>query len=70
MAKAYEYRDLTQEQLEERIVEQSEAVMTARLKLGARTLDNPLDFKTARRDLARMKTVLNEKRREAAKESQ
>lgn len=70
MAKAYEYRDLTLEQLEERIVEQSEAVMTARLKLGARTLDNPLDFKVARRNLARMKTVLNEKRRESAKENQ
>ena len=49
-----------------RVGEQSEQVMTLRLKLRSRKLDNPLSYRVARRELARMKTVLNDKRRAAA----
>ena len=66
MAKAYEFRDMDVESLEAAIVEEAESVMNMRMQLGARTLDNPLNYRAARRNLARMKTVLNEKRREAA----
>jgi large subunit ribosomal protein L29 len=64
--KAFEYRDLSQEELEARILEESENLMNMRMQLKARTLDNPLNYRQARRDMARMKTVLTEKRREAA----
>ena len=64
--KAFEFRDLSAEQLEAAIVEESENLMNMRMKLGARTLDNPLNYRQARRTLARMKTVLNEKRSRAA----
>jgi large subunit ribosomal protein L29 len=61
--KAFELRDLSVDELQARIDEESEALMSVRLQLKARTLDNPLNFRRARRDLARMKTVLSEKKR-------
>jgi large subunit ribosomal protein L29 len=64
--KAYEYRDLSHDELQARILEESENLMNMRMQLKARTLDNPLNYRQARRDMARMKTVLTEKRREAA----
>ena len=68
MKKAFEYRDLSIEQLEADVAEQSESIMTLRMQLGARTLDNPLNYRAARRTLARMKTVLTEKRKAQANE--
>jgi large subunit ribosomal protein L29 len=65
--KAFEFRDMSADQLEAAIVDESENVMNMRMKLGARTLDNPLNYRQARRTLARMKTILNEKRHGAAK---
>lgn len=66
MAKAYEYRDLSQDELAARIAEESENLMTMRMRLKARTLDNPLNYRRMRRELARMKSVFTEKQREAA----
>lgn len=61
--KAFEMRDLSVDELEARIAEESENLMTMRMQLKGRTLDNPLNFRAARRDLARMKTVLAEKKK-------
>jgi large subunit ribosomal protein L29 len=66
--KAYELKDLSVDELEVRITEESESLMTMRLQLKGRTLDNPLNYRRARRDLARMKTVLTEKQRARARE--
>ena len=66
--KPYELKDLSLEELEVRISEESESLMTMRLQLKGRTLDNPLNYRRARRDLARMKTVLTEKQRARARE--
>ena len=66
--KAYELKDLSVDELQVRIVEESESLMTMRLQLKGRTLDNPLNYRRARRDLARMKTVLTEKQRARARE--
>lgn len=66
--KAFEMRDLSVEELEDRVAEESESLMTMRLQLKGRTLDNPLNYRQARRHLARMKSVLNEKRRAEARE--
>ena len=60
--KAFEMRDLSVEELEARVAEESENLMTMRLQLKGRTLDNPLNYRHARRELARMRTVLTEKR--------
>jgi large subunit ribosomal protein L29 len=66
--KAYELMDLSLEELEVRISEESESLMTMRLQLKGRTLDNPLNYRRARRDVARMKTALTEKQRARARE--
>lgn len=69
--KAFEIQDLSVEELQARIQEESENLMTMRMQLKARTLDNPLHYRRARRDVARMKTVLTAKRRaEAAQKAQ
>ena len=66
--KAFELRDLSVEELEARVAEESESLMTMRLQLKGRTLDNPLNYRQARRELARMKTVLTELKRAEARE--
>jgi large subunit ribosomal protein L29 len=66
--KAFEWRDLSAEELEARVAEESESLMNMRLQLKGRTLDNPLNYRNARRMLARMKTVLREKQRAEAQE--
>lgn len=66
--KAFELRDLSVEELQARITEESENLMHMRLQLKGRTLDNPLNYRAARRDLARMKTVLTDKLRSQAQE--
>jgi large subunit ribosomal protein L29 len=68
MSKAFELRDLSAEELAARIQEQAEQVMNLRLQLNSRKLDNPLSYREAKRELARMKTVLNDMRRQAAEE--
>ena len=68
MKKAFELRDLSVEELEARVIEESESLMTMRLQLKGRTLDNPLNYRKARRELAQMKTVLTEKQRAEARE--
>ncbi len=66
--KAYELKDLSVDELQARVAEESENLMTMRLQLKGRTLDNPLNYRKARRELARMKTVLTEKIRAEARE--
>jgi large subunit ribosomal protein L29 len=66
--KAFELRDLSVDELEARVAEESESLMTMRLQLKGRTLDNPLNYRQARRELARMKTVLTEMKRVEARE--
>lgn len=67
--KAFELRDLSVEELEARVTEESEGLMNMRIQLKGRTLDNPLNYRKARRELALMKTVLTEKQRAEAQES-
>lgn len=64
--KAFEMRDLSVDELESRIAEESENLMNMRIQLKGRTLDNPLNYRAVRRTLARMKTVLHEKKQAAS----
>ena len=66
--KAFELKDLSADELQARILEESESLMNMRLQLKGRTLDNPLNYRKARRELARMKTVLTEIQRAEARE--
>lgn len=65
MQQAGDLRGLTVQQLETKLTE----LKAERFRLGFRSatepVENPMRFRTLRRDIARVHTVLGEKRREA-----
>ena len=58
--KPSEIRDLTANDVRERITEQEDELVNLRIQLATRQLDNPIAFRDVCRDLARLKTVLRE----------
>jgi large subunit ribosomal protein L29 len=63
--KAHDLRDLTVEDLQGLEREKAEELMNLRLRLSLRQVDNPLSVRNVRRELATIKTVINEKKRAA-----
>jgi len=62
MKKAHELRDLPIEELESLLTEKSEELMNTKIRLKMRNLDNPLQVREARREIAVINTVITEKR--------
>ena len=62
MKKAHELRDLPLEELEILVREKSEELMNLKIQLNLRQVDNPLQVREARREIAVIKTVITEKR--------
>ncbi len=62
MKKAHDLRDLPLEELEVQVKEKSEELMNLRIQLNMRALDNPLRVRHARREIAVLKTVINQKK--------
>ena len=62
MKKAHELRDLPLEELETLVREKSEELMNLKIQLNMRQVDNPLQVRQARREIAVIKTVITEKR--------
>jgi large subunit ribosomal protein L29 len=60
MAKAKELREKSVEELREEMKNLSEKLFKFRMELAAGQLTNPSQIKVARRDLARVKTILRE----------
>jgi large subunit ribosomal protein L29 len=63
--KAAELRDLPVEELDRRASEMRENIFNLRIRHAAGTLDSSADLSKHKRDLARVLTVLNEKKRAA-----
>lgn len=61
--KAVELREMTLEELRGREEELIEEIIQYKIQLAIKRLDNPLSVREARRDLARLKTIINEKLR-------
>ncbi len=61
--KASEFRDLSVEELEVKEKELAEALFNLKFQHATGQLDNTAQLKRTRRDIARVKTVLGEKRR-------
>jgi len=59
--KVTELREMNLDELKSREAELSEELFRLKIKLALKRLDNPLKARIARRDLARIKTVINEK---------
>jgi len=62
MKKAHELRDLPLEELETLEREKSEDLMNLKIQLNMRAVDNPLQVRTARREIAVIKTIITEKK--------
>ena len=58
---AKDIREMSEADINARIAEMERERFNLRLASGTRTLDDPLRLRVIRRDVARLKTVLNEK---------
>ncbi|MDO5095688.1 MAG: 50S ribosomal protein L29 [Peptostreptococcaceae bacterium] len=61
--KANKYREMTTEQLSAKLTELKSELFNLRFQLATGQLDNPLQVKFVKKDIARVKTFLNEKQR-------
>jgi large subunit ribosomal protein L29 len=65
--KSVELRELTLDELKLREEDLVEELTRNRIQLSIKRLDNPLQVRNTKRDLARVKTVIKEKLDEAGK---
>ena len=61
--KADSLRELSVQQLEEKLAEAREEEFKLRFRSATESIDNPMRFRSLRREIARMETVLREKRK-------
>ncbi|MDH3216308.1 MAG: 50S ribosomal protein L29 [Candidatus Krumholzibacteria bacterium] len=59
--KAHDMREMTEEELQQHHDGLVEEFVNIRIKLAAKQLDNPLQVRQLRREIARAKTVLRDK---------
>lgn len=61
--KANNLREMNREELSSKLVELKEELFNLRFQLATGQLENPVKVKFVKRDIARVKTLLNEKDR-------
>jgi large subunit ribosomal protein L29 len=66
--KAVELKDLSIQELKKRLMDEEENLANLRFQLATSQLESPIKVRTVRRDIARLKTVLQQK--EGAEQSQ
>jgi large subunit ribosomal protein L29 len=59
--KADEIRELSVDELRTRLDELTKERFNLRFRSATESIDNPMRFRTLRRDIARLKTILREK---------
>ena len=69
MARTNELREMSQENLETRLAELTEERFRLRFRSATESIENPMRFRTIRREIAQIKTILGEKSRDASRES-
>jgi large subunit ribosomal protein L29 len=63
MLEANDLRELSLEQLEARLAELREERLKLSFRSATESIENPMQFRTLRRDIARVETILGQKRR-------
>jgi large subunit ribosomal protein L29 len=66
--KPNELRDMSVEDLQTRLSELTEERFRLRFRSATESIENPMRFRAIRRDIARIKTILDEKSRLASQE--
>jgi large subunit ribosomal protein L29 len=61
---ANDLRELSTEQLEAKLAELREERLKLSFRSATESIENPMQFRGLRRDIARLQTVLGQKRRE------
>ncbi len=61
---ASDLRELSREQLESKLAELRDERLKLSFRSATESIENPMMFRTLRRDIARIETILGEKRRE------
>ena len=64
--KAAELKDLSIDELRKRLADEEESLGNLRFQLATSQLESPIRVRSVRRDIARLKTFINEKQRAAA----
>lgn len=64
--KADQYREMTNEELEERLTEFKGELFNLRFQLATGQLENPMRIREVKRNIARVKTILRERELKAA----
>lgn len=59
--KANKVREMTSQELNEKVVELKNELFNLRFQLATGQLENPLQIKAIKKDIARVKTILREK---------
>ncbi|MGI6574333.1 MAG: 50S ribosomal protein L29 [bacterium] len=59
--KAEELRDLTDKELQEKLLDSKEELFNLRFQLATAQLENPMRIRDVRKTIARIKTVLRER---------
>ena len=67
--KILELRDKTNEELQSLLVEELRSQFNLRMRKGTGQLDKPSEIKKTRRNIARIHTILNEKKANSNKEN-
>jgi large subunit ribosomal protein L29 len=69
VAKTNELREMSQENLETRLTELTEERFRLRFRSATESIENPMRFRTIRREIAQIKTILKEKSGAGSQES-
>jgi large subunit ribosomal protein L29 len=67
--KPNELREMSQEDLESKLTELTEERFRLRFRSATESIENPMRFRAIRRDIARIRTILEEKSRVASQET-
>ena len=59
--KSKEIREMTIEQIKHNLVSKEEELFNLKIQLSTKQLENPMKVREARRQVARLKTILREK---------
>ena len=62
--KTSEIRNMTIDELNEKLADTSKKISQLKFNNSVQTIENPLEIKNLRRQLAKMKTILNEKKQD------
>tara|TARA_B100001758_G_scaffold14992_1_gene10776 strand:- start:210 stop:401 length:192 start_codon:yes stop_codon:yes gene_type:complete len=62
--KITEIRNMTIDELNEKLIDTSTKLSQLKFNNSVQTIENPLEIKTLRRQIAKLKTILNEKKQD------